>query len=176
MRAYSNDPRERIVIAVERGEQSIRHIAHVFSVTLSCASRLLHHLRRTGPVPPTPHGGVPPRKLDAAAAARLLDRGRAQPDATLADRRGRLGIPWCRMPLARALQRPHITRKKEPRHAQAQESPRVQAQRQAVKKKLAPVGPAPRAFVDERAAPTPRQHVALAAAGSWVGGSDGRAE
>jgi transposase len=41
MRPYSNDLRERIVAAVDRGEHSIRQIAHLFSVSLSCVVRLL---------------------------------------------------------------------------------------------------------------------------------------
>src|SRR5215468_7946315 len=79
MRAYSHDLRERIVAAVERGELSIRQIARLFSVSLSCVVRLLQHKRRTGSVQPKPHGGVPPRKLDAAAEARLLELVRDQP-------------------------------------------------------------------------------------------------
>ncbi len=83
MRAYSNDLRERIVAAVQRGEHSLRQIAHLFSVSLSCVVRLLQHQRRTGSVRPKPHPGAP-RKLDAAADARLLELVRQQPDATLA--------------------------------------------------------------------------------------------
>ena len=41
MRAYSNDLRERIVAAVERGEHSIREIAELFFVSLSCIVRPL---------------------------------------------------------------------------------------------------------------------------------------
>src|SRR5207245_2927727 len=136
MRAYSNDLRERLVAALERGEYSMRQIAHLFAVSLSCLARLLQHQRRTGSVQPKPHPGVPAPKLDAAAEARLLELVRAQPDATLAELRDRLGIPCCRMTIARALQRHQITRKKKTLHAQEQKSPRVQAQRQAFKKKL----------------------------------------
>jgi len=154
MRAYSNDLRERIVAAVERGEYSIRQIADLFAVSLSCVVRLLQHQRRTGSVQPKPHAGVPPRKLDAAAEARLLDLVRAQPDATLAELRDRLGIPCCLMTIARALQRHKITRKKKTLQAQEQKSPRVQAQRQAFTKKMAAVDPAHLVFVDESGANT----------------------
>ena len=75
MRAYSNDLRERIVAAVEQGEFSIRQIAELFSVSLSCIVRLLQHKQQTGSVQPKPHAGVPKRKLDAAAEARLLELG-----------------------------------------------------------------------------------------------------
>ena len=177
MRAYSNDLRERIVAAVERGEQSIRQIAQLFSVSLSCIVRLLQHQRRTGSVQPKPHAGVPPRKLDAAADARLLALVREQPDATLAELRDRLGIPCCLMTIARALQRHEITRKKKTLHAQEQESPRVQRQRKAFKKKVAAVDPDHLVFVDESGANTgltrthgraPRgERVKATAPGAW---------
>jgi transposase len=154
MRAYSNDLRERIVAAADRGEHSIRQIAHLFSVSLSCIVRLLQQRRRTGSVQPKPHGGVPVRKLDAAAEARLKELVRAQPDATLAELRDRLGISCCLMTIARALQRQHITRKKKTLAAQEQKSPRVQAQRRAFQKKLAAVDPEHWVFVDEHGATT----------------------
>jgi transposase len=154
MRAYSLDLRERIVAAVERGEQSIRQIARLFSVSLSCVVRLLQRKRRTGSVQPKPHGGVPPRKLDAAAEARLLELVRAQPDATLAELRDRLGIPCSLMTIARVLQRHRITRKKKTLHAQERDSPRVQRQRRTFKKKLATVDPDHLVFVDECGANT----------------------
>ena len=177
MRAYSNDLRERIVIAVERGELSIRQIAHLFSVSLSCIVRLLQHVRRTGSVQPKAHAGVPTRKLDAAAEARLLELVRAQPDATLAELRDRLGIPCCLMTIARALQRHKITRKKKTLHAQERDRPLLQKQRRAFKKKLASVDPDHLVFVDESGANTgmTRTHgrapqgerVQATAPGSW---------
>jgi transposase len=154
MRPYSNDLRERIVAAVDRGEHSLRQIAHLFAVSLSCVVRLLQHRRRTGSVQPQPHGGVPARKLDAAAEARLLELVRAQPDATLAELRDRLGIPCCLMTIARALQRHHLTRKKKTLFAQEQKSPRVQTQRRVFQKKLAAVDPERLVFVDESGANT----------------------
>jgi transposase len=154
MRAYSNDLRERIVAAVERGEQSIRRIARLFAVSLSCVVRLLQHKRRNGSVQPKPHGGVPARKLDAAADARLLELVKAQPDATLAELRDRLGIRCSLMTITRALKRHQITRKKKTLHAQEQKSPRVQAKRRVFKKKLAAVGPEHLVFVDESGATT----------------------
>jgi transposase len=154
MRAYSTDLRERIVAAVERGEHSIRQIARLFAVSLSCVVRLLQHKRRTGSVQPKPHAGVPPRKLDAAADARLLELVAAQPDATLAELRDRLGIRCSLMTIARALQRHRITRKKKTLHADEQRSPRVQRQRRAFKKKLAAVDADHLVFVDESGATT----------------------
>jgi len=154
MRPYSNDLRERIVAAVDRGEQSIRQIARLFSVSLSCVVRLLRRQRRTGSVRPAPHGGVPSRKLDAAADARLQELVRDRPDATLAELRDRLGIRCCLMTIARALRRLRITRKKKTLHAREQDSPRVQAQRKAFQEKLAAVDADHLVFVDESGANT----------------------
>ncbi len=153
MRAYSNDLRERIVAAVERGEHSLRQLAHLFAVSRSCIVRLLQRKRQTGSVQPKPQPGAS-RKLDPAAEARLLALVREQPDATLAERRERLGVPGSVMTIARALQRHHITRKKKTRHAQEQDSPRVQAQRAAYQEKMASADPAHLVFVDESGANT----------------------
>ena len=154
MRAYSNDLRERIVAAVERGEHSLRQLARLFSVSLSCIVRLLQRKRRTGSVQPKPHAGIPPRKLDAATEARLLELVAAQPDATLTELRDRLGVPCSLMTIARALKRHQITRKKKTVYAQEQKSPRVQARRRAFQEKLAAVGADHLVFVDERGANT----------------------
>src|SRR5690242_17659403 len=111
MRAYSNDLRERIVAAVERGDQSLRQLARLFAVSLSCIVRLLQRQRQTGSVQPKPHKGPRP-KLMAHDQARLLDLVRQQPDATLKELRDRLGVPCCLMTISRALQRHGLTRKK----------------------------------------------------------------
>lgn len=52
MRPYSNDLRERIVAAIDRGEHSLRQLAHLFSVSLSFLVRLLQRRRATGSVQP----------------------------------------------------------------------------------------------------------------------------
>jgi transposase len=176
MRAYSNDLRERIVAAVEQGEHSVRHIARLFSVSLSCVVRLLQRWRRTGSVQPKPHRGAA-RKLDAAADARLRELVRQQPDATLAELRDRLGAACSLMTIARALRRQRLSRKKKTLRAQERDSPRVRARRRAFKKKLVAVDPDHLVFVDESGANTgmtrthgraPRgQRVKAAAPGAW---------
>jgi transposase len=154
MRAYSNDLRERIVAAVERGEHSIRQIAHLFSVSLSFVVRLLQRQRQSGSVQPRPHAGGPTPVLDDAAQARLLELVRKQPDATLAELRDRLGIDCSLMTIARVLQRHQITRKKKTVHAEERDSPKVRAKRAAFKKKMAAVDPEHLVFVDEAGATT----------------------
>ena len=177
MRAYSNDLRERIVAAAEKGELSMRQIARLFAVSLSCVVRLCQRQRDRGSVQPQGHAGGPTPKLDAAAQARLLELVRAQPDATLAELRDRLGIPCCLMTIARVLRRHRITRKKKTLQADERQSPRVKAQRRAFRKKLAQVDPDHLVFVDETGANTgmtrthgraPRgQRVQASTPGAW---------
>jgi len=154
MRAYSNDLRERIVAAIERGGSSIRSAARLFAVSVSCIVRLLQRKRRTGGVQPAQHAGGPTPKLDAAAQARLRALVRDQPDATLAELRDRLGVACSVMTIARALKRARITRKKKTAHADERDSPDVQAQRAAFDQRLAAVEAARLVFVDEMGANT----------------------
>lgn len=149
MRAYSNDLRERIVAAVDRGDYPLRQLAHLFSVSLSFLVRLLQRKRRTGSVDPEPHAGGPTPKLDAAAHARLLALVRDQPDATLAELRDRLGVSCSLMTIARALKRCRVTRKKKTVHADERDSPDAQARRAAFDRRMVGVDPARLVFVDE---------------------------
>jgi transposase len=149
MRPLSNDLRERLVTAIDRGEHSLRQLAHLFSVSLSFLVRLLQRRRATGALHPRPHGGGPTPKLDAAAVRRLLALVREQPDATLAELRDRLGIPCHIATIARVLRKHRITRKKKTLHAHERDRPDVQAQRAAFTEKLAAVDPEHLVFVDE---------------------------
>jgi transposase len=154
MRPYSLDLRERIVAAIERGEHSLRQIAHLFSVNLSFIVRLLQRRRATGSLQPKPHAGGPRPKLDAAAVRRLLALVRQQPDATLRELRDRLSLPCHISTIARVLRRHGITRKKKTLHAQERERPDVQAHRRAFTAQLATEGPGHLVFVDEFGATT----------------------
>lgn len=137
MRPYSTDLRERIVAAVERGEHSLRQLAHLFAVSLSFVVRLLQRYRRTGSLQPAPHAGGPTPLFDAATVERLRQLVADQPDATLAELRARLGVCCHLSTIARILTKHRITRKKKTHHAQERDTPRVQAQRQAFDQKMA---------------------------------------
>jgi len=154
MRPYSNDLRERILAAAQRGEHSLRQIARLFAVSLSCIVRLLQRQRLTGGVKPKPHAGGRCRKLDAKAEARLRELVRQQPDATLTELRDRLGIACGLATIARTLQRHQITRKKKTLHATERDSSRVRRQRRRFKQKLASVPADHLVFVDEAGATT----------------------
>lgn len=150
----SVDLRERIVVAVAAGEQSLQELAEFFAVAASTIVRLLQTYRRTGSVQPKAHGGGMPPKLDAKASARLLELVQQQPDATLAELRERSGLACSLMTIWRALRRQGISRKKKTRHATEQDTPRVQAQRQAFCAKMAKVESQHLIFVDETGATT----------------------
>ncbi len=154
MRPYSNDLREHLVAAIDRGEHTLRQLAHLFSVDLSFLVRLLQRRRTTGSVQPKPHGGGPTPKLDAGAVRRLVELVRQQPDATLAELRDRLGIPCHIATIARVLRKLRISRKKKTLHAQERDRPEVQAHRVAFTEKLAAVDPEHLVFVDEFGATT----------------------
>ena len=154
MRPFSIDLRVRIVAAVERGEYSLKELADLFSVDPSTIVRLLQRFRSTGSVQPKAHGGGARPKLDAAAVARLLELVRQQPDATLAELRSRLGVACSIMTIFRILRRHRMTRKKKTLHAEERDTPRVQKQRRAFRKKMATVASEHLVFVDETGATT----------------------
>ena len=149
MLPYSNDLRERIVAAVDRGEHSLREIARLFSVDRSFLVRLLQRRRATGSIQPKPHGGGASPKLDDDAVRRLLELVRQQPDATLAELRDRLGVPCHIATVARVLRKHRISRKKKTLHAQERDRPEVREHRVAFTEKLAGVDPEHLVFVDE---------------------------
>jgi transposase len=177
MRAFSNDLRERIVAAVERGQHTLRQLADLFMVDVSVIVRLRQRQRQTGSIEPKPHGGGRQPKLDEVAQTRLLELVRQHPDATLAELRQQLGVVCGLTTIHRALKRHGITRKKKTSHADERDSPEVQAKRAAFEAKMAEVDPAHLVFVDETGATTAmtRTHgrapsgerVTASAPGSW---------
>ena len=81
-RPYSNDLRERVVGAVERGEMSRRQAAAHYGVGISTAIKWVQRLHRTGSVSPSKIGGYRPKKLIGSWRTWLLDRCRGD-DFTL---------------------------------------------------------------------------------------------
>jgi transposase len=154
MRPYSQDLRERIVAAVDRGEHSLRQIAALFAVSLSCVVRLLQRRREAGSVAPKPHGRGAKPKIEGPDLERLRDLVCDQPDATLAELRDRLGIDCSIMAIDRALRRAGITRKKKTLRADRQDDPDVQAERDAFTQRLSQVESDHLIFVDEMGANT----------------------
>jgi putative transposase len=82
MTAYSIDLRERVVAAVESGEQSQAAVAKLFTVSRSFVEKLMQRWRTTQDV--TPRRGVPgPQRVLAPSGEWLRAEVRAQPDITL---------------------------------------------------------------------------------------------
>ena len=83
MAAYSLDLRERIIRAVEGGEQTKRAVAAQFEVHESFIYKLLRQRREVGHLSPFPHGGGHTAKLQEKQLALLTDLVAQNPDATL---------------------------------------------------------------------------------------------
>src|SRR3954447_2036223 len=90
MKPLSMDLRERVVAACDAGGESQAEVAARFSVSPSTIRRLLARRAAAGSVAPLPHAGGFPSRVDEAARGVLRDLVREQPDATLAELRGRL--------------------------------------------------------------------------------------
>src|SRR5438309_814903 len=89
----SQDPRERILETVRRGDGSRRQVARRSLVSVSFVTRLLRLDRRTGSLAPRPQGGGHPAALGPEDLERLRELVGQQPDATLEGLRQRLGAP-----------------------------------------------------------------------------------
>ena len=87
-RPYSEDLRRRIVGAVEGGATR-RGAAERFGVSVSCAIKLVQHVRRTGSLAPAPRGRRPYALAKHEALVRELVG--ARPDLTLDELTHELG-------------------------------------------------------------------------------------
>jgi len=112
MKAYSQDLRERVVRAVDRGEQTQQQIAERFGVSTAWIKKLIRQRRETGSIAPKPHGGGMPAKYRGKTLERLQRELAAQPDATLEELRDRTRVPASIMAVFRALERLGAHRKK----------------------------------------------------------------
>jgi putative transposase len=84
MKAYSIDLRQRIVLAVERGEDSQAEVAAQYDVSLSSVERFVRQWRTTESVAPS-HGPRGPKRKLASYGDWLRAEVQRQPDATLAE-------------------------------------------------------------------------------------------
>ena len=84
---YSQDLRDRVLAAYDRGMKTKR-IAETFAVSPAWARRVKQVRRESGRTAPAPMGGRRFQKIDPDTLAALVA---AQPDATLAELRERLG-------------------------------------------------------------------------------------
>jgi transposase len=114
MKPYSEDLRERVVGAVERGTKRSDVVA-TFRVSLPTVKRWLKQRRETGELAPKPIPGPPAVKRDALLAA-LPERLLEQADATLEEHcswwRETAGVEVSTATMSRAIAALAWTRKK----------------------------------------------------------------
>jgi transposase len=113
MKTYSDDLRERVVRACDEGRGTRQEIADLFGVSTAWIRRLHQRRRETGSIAARPRGGSQATKMDDDRRFHLLVLVTAQPDATLAELRDRLGAPVHLSTIARTLNRLGWTVKKK---------------------------------------------------------------
>jgi len=91
VRAYSMDLRQRVLADCDGG-MGTKEAAQKYSVSTAWVRRLKQRRRQTGSAAPRPASPGRPCKLAPHEQA-LRDLVRADPDATLAELRQRLGVP-----------------------------------------------------------------------------------
>lgn len=112
---FSLDLRERVAAFVEAGGTR-RGAARHFSISASCAIKLMQRKAATGSVAPAAMGGTKPYAL-AGRAELVKELIAAEPDLTLDELRGKLAeraIAVSRTAVSRFLASLGLTRKKRP--------------------------------------------------------------
>jgi transposase len=89
MEPYGTQVRRRIIELYEQ-DKSTAEIAELLGTCPAGTRRVRQHLRERGTIEPLPPAGGRKPVMDAAARQRLCELVAAQPDATLAELRGRL--------------------------------------------------------------------------------------
>ena len=139
MNAYSLDLRERVIQTLCEGVTQ-SEVAEQFGVSLSTVEKWWRRWRETGSIAPRPSASGPARVL--AACERLLRRVvKQQPAMTLSEVCAQIetktGLHTSPSMMCRELQTLHLPRKKKSLHDSQRDTPRVQRQRRAFKKKHA---------------------------------------
>jgi transposase len=112
MMAYSIDLRERVLAAVDAGEETQQQIAQRFLVSSRWIRELIARRAQTGAIRPQPNAGGR-RPLIQGEAVQALQAALAEkPDATLHEVRDAIGFGGCLVTLWRTIRRLNITRKK----------------------------------------------------------------
>jgi transposase len=105
---YSVDLRSRVLGAYDRGMQT-KEISENFRISPAWARRVKQRRREHGELTPRPMGGKRYEKIDRGRLAELVA---AQPDATLAELRERLGVRCALSAICTALKRLGLSFKK----------------------------------------------------------------
>jgi transposase len=151
---YSNDLRERVLIALDAGEGTQDEIAGRFRVSARWIRKLLARRIATGSIAPRPNGGGRKLSIQAEVAEALRAAVQDDPDATLEELRSATGSSGCLMTVWRAIERLKITRKKKSLRPQEPLDPEVVAQRLEGCERAAGIDPDRFVFLDESNAKT----------------------
>lgn len=111
MEAYSMDLRKRVLAACDAGHGTAQ-VAKSFDVSLAWVRRLKQRRRELGTIAPLPHRSGPIPKLNEPRKQRIRKLVEAQPDATLAELRNRLGLQIALGHLSRTLRKIKLSLKK----------------------------------------------------------------
>jgi transposase len=115
MKAYSQDLRERVIAAIEAGEQSRAEMAATFQVSESTIAKWKKRWQDTGRVAALPFGGGRRRTLKGCTAV-IRAEVKQQPDVTLEELCERVeaqtGVSASWSMMSRELQRLALPRKK----------------------------------------------------------------
>ena len=106
--AYSQDLRERVIAARDRGMKT-KQVAHLFCVSASWVRRVMQRRRETGQTAPRPRGGATVIKIDLDRLRHLVHE---QPDATAREIHQRLDIDCSVSAVDMALRRAGLSFKK----------------------------------------------------------------
>jgi transposase len=105
MPAISNDLRQRILDAYAEGVHTRQEVADRFMVSLGMVKKLIQQQRHLGSIGNLHHRAGRKRMIAGELEERLKKLVREQPDATLEELRGRLGLECYLSTIHRALER-----------------------------------------------------------------------
>lgn len=123
MIAYSIDLRERVLAAVDEGEETQEQIARRFHVSARWIRTLIARRTATGSIAPKPNRGGRKLLIQGEAAEALRAAVVDRPDATLQELREATGFHGCLMTIWRTIRRLEITRKKSPCEPKSNSTP-----------------------------------------------------
>lgn len=128
MKPYSQDLRERVIAALEAGDEPQAEIAECFGLSKSTVEKWWYRWQATDSCAALPPGHGPARTLHACEAF-LRAEVEQQPDVTLAELCERLvasrAVSASLSMMCRTVQRLHLPRKKKSLHDSQRDTPRV---------------------------------------------------
>jgi transposase len=153
MKTYSEDLRQRIILAKYETNVSDQEIANRFQVSRSFVNKLVRQYKKTRSYKSLPHGGGKTPLLQEKEIIILLELVEEDNDATLKELRERLekktGITVSIATICRALKKQGVTRKKKTIHASEAATERVQKLRQEYWESIRDINLDDLVFLDE---------------------------